>query len=257
MCSDFEERCRRWFPLVRCELRPRRRGADALLLRRPAGELLTVRADREALAEIRRRGQEIVVGEILERPSRCRGGVPTALNTDTLRVLARGEFDFVRVSLAGGPLAPGATPESEGASEIEVAYEFTASEPLVTLVGASDSDEFHWAVEDGRSGVNVNPGDPGDGDVDVSVPGTGLFGGALIAGGAAGDDRFIPALGARLPDQVWALGGAGDDFMMLPAVARASWREDRATTSSWAAARSTCSTEGRETTASQGPVAAI
>jgi Ca2+-binding RTX toxin-like protein len=138
------------------------------------------------------------------------------LNTDTIRILARGLFDFVDVFLAGGPFAPGATPEGEGASELEVDWEYAGNEPFAGLVGTSAAEEFHWTRERDRSGVNLNPGSAGDEDLDVSVPGTGLFGGVLVVDGAAGDDRIIPAPGARLPDFVWAFGGAGDDVLIAP-----------------------------------------
>ena len=91
--------------------------------------LLTVTADRDALGEITRpgpittTGQEIWVREFLDYPGPCRGGVPTVLNTDTIRVLSP-EFAFPEMLLALGPFAPGATPELEGASEIEIEFEF-------------------------------------------------------------------------------------------------------------------------------------
>jgi hypothetical protein len=83
--------------------------------------LLTVTADRRALGEVARSGRRIVVREFLERPSRCRGGVPTVRNTDTIRVLMPRVFDdSVDVLLRGGPFAPGATRERRGAAEIEI-----------------------------------------------------------------------------------------------------------------------------------------
>ena len=45
------------------------------------------------------------------------------LNTDTIRVLSP-ELAFPEMLLALGPFAPGATPELEGASEIEIEFEF-------------------------------------------------------------------------------------------------------------------------------------
>src|SRR5215217_5901684 len=62
---------------------------------------LTVRADRDEFGEITRAGeittsgQEIFVTEFGEFPRPCRGGVPTVLNTDTIKVLPHGFLDFV------------------------------------------------------------------------------------------------------------------------------------------------------------------
>jgi hypothetical protein len=73
--------------------------------------LLTVTADMGALGVITRSGRRIVVREWDERARPCRGGVPTVLNTDTIRVFLRTDDDDVDVLLRGGPFAPGATPE--------------------------------------------------------------------------------------------------------------------------------------------------
>jgi hypothetical protein len=56
----------------------------------PPENLVTVTPDRYAVDQITRRGDEIVVGGPTARPSRCRGGVPTVLNTDAIRVSPRG-----------------------------------------------------------------------------------------------------------------------------------------------------------------------
>jgi RTX calcium-binding nonapeptide repeat (4 copies) len=170
--------------------------------------LLTVTADREALGEITRRGERIVVAEFLERPRPCRGGVPTVRNTDTIRVVTRGDFDFVELKLGGGPFAPGATPEARGASEIEV--QFRGFEPLGTVVGTRRADAFEWNRGGAHPGLNLNRR-RGDTDVDVTV--TGAFG-FLVAEGAAGDDRIVPAHGAALSEEVWADGGPGDDLLI-------------------------------------------
>jgi hypothetical protein len=142
--------------------------------------LLSVTAERGAYAEIIRSGEEIVVWEFRRRPSRCRGGASTVLNTDTIRVFLRGVLTFVDVLLEGGPFAPGATPESEGASEIEV--KFRGEEPFATVVGTSGADEFHWNLGGTGPALNLNPGGAGDQDVDVAIIEAGLFGGLLIAG---------------------------------------------------------------------------
>src|SRR5215210_8110085 len=70
---------------------------------------------------IRRRGLEITANEFAEPRKPCSGGTPTVLNTDTIRVLLRGDAS-AEVRLSGGPFAPGASAEAEGAPEIEIEF---------------------------------------------------------------------------------------------------------------------------------------
>jgi hypothetical protein len=82
----------------------------------PPKNLMTVRAAGPVPVVMRRGGDRIVVREFLNAPRRCSGGTPSVLNTDTIRVFLRG-VPTVDLELSGGPFAPGATPEAEGASE--------------------------------------------------------------------------------------------------------------------------------------------
>jgi RTX calcium-binding nonapeptide repeat (4 copies) len=175
---------------------------------------LTVTADRGALGEITRRGQEIVVREFLARSSPCQGGIPTVLNTDTITVFPRGEEDFVDVLLGGGAFAPGATPETEGASEIEI--EFEGREAFGEVGGTGGADEFHWGPGPGNhAGLNLNPRDAGDQDVDVTLRG-GFFA-FLVAAGGSGNDTIVPAPGAPFRNRgVFSEGGRGDDRLIAP-----------------------------------------
>ena len=175
--------------------------------------LLTVTADRDALGEITRRGRRIVVREFLERRRPCRGGVPTVLNTDTIRVFLRTDDDNVDVLLRGGPFAPGATPERNGRSEIEI--DIRGPDAYGEVHGTSGADEFRWGPGRGKHpGLNLNPRG-GDGDVDVIVPGRGdAF---LVASGGAGNDTIGTAHGAPFPnDGVYSVGGPGDDLLIAP-----------------------------------------
>jgi Ca2+-binding RTX toxin-like protein len=173
--------------------------------------LLTVTADRGALGQITRSGQEIVVREFLGRRTPCGGGVPTVLNTDTITVLPRGDDDFVDVLLRRGPFAPGATAETDGASEIEI--EFRGRDAFGQLVGTRRADEIHWGPGPGNhAGLNLNPGDAGDQDVDVTVRGRDAF---LVALGAGGNDIIVPAQDLPFPnDGVFSDGGRGDDRLI-------------------------------------------
>src|SRR4051794_17197269 len=71
--------------------------------------LLTVKVDGESDAQIYRRRSEILVGDFLEPPKHCSGGVPTVFNTDTIKLAARG-VSSADLLLRGGPFAPGASP---------------------------------------------------------------------------------------------------------------------------------------------------
>jgi Ca2+-binding RTX toxin-like protein len=174
--------------------------------------LLTVTSDRRALSEVARRGEEIIVRESFGQRQTCSGGVPTVLNTDTIRIeVARGD-NFVDLLLAGGGFAPGATPESEGASEIEVVV--SGPDAFGEVIGTRRADEFHWRQAGPHAGLNLNPRSAGDEDVDVTLVG-GEFA-FLLANGAAGKDRIVPGPGSVIRETVSASGGAGDDHLIAP-----------------------------------------
>ena len=110
----------------------RRRCADHLRRERAVGRLdhghvllqgaparvLTVTVG-YSVGEIRRHGAQIEVREQGEGPARCSGDAPTVHNTDTIKIVLV-DVSFVDLDLGGGAFAPGATPEAEGASEIEI-----------------------------------------------------------------------------------------------------------------------------------------
>jgi Ca2+-binding RTX toxin-like protein len=129
------------------------------------------------------------------------------------------ELAFPEVLLALGPFAPGATPELEGASEIEIEFEFRLRNSWADINGTRRADEFHWGPgPQHHPGLNLNPQDAGDQDVDVTVRGPGV---CLIAHGAAGNDTIVPAPGPPFPnDGVASSGGRGDDRLNAP---RNSW----------------------------------
>jgi hypothetical protein len=170
--------------------------------------LLTVTAD-ESATTISRAGEEIVMQDLVEGPSRCRGAVPTVLNTDTIRVLVG--TGAVAVRLEGGPLAPGATPEGEGAPEIELELRGGS---FSSIIGTPLADEFHWGPGRAHPGLNLNPGDAADQDVDVSTIGRFSF---LVAYGGAGSDMIVPGPNPVADHEVVnAYGGRGDDLLAAP-----------------------------------------
>jgi Ca2+-binding RTX toxin-like protein len=176
----------------------------------PPTNTLTVTTTGEELGEISRLGQQILVGEAFERPRACSGGDPSVLNTDTIMVATPGFITSVDLRLGGGLFVPGATAEAEGASEIEVV--FSGRDAFGEVVGTPHADEFHWGPGEAGAGLNLNPRSSGDQDVDVTVDHRRGF---LIANGAAGNDRIIPAPGARV-SHVFSEGGRGDDVLVAP-----------------------------------------
>ena len=167
-------------------------------------------ADAIASAEIKRKGQEITVNEFQERPRPCAGGTPTVLTTDTINVLLLG-LSSADLRLGGGPFAPGATPETVGAPEIEIRV--TGQSAQSSVVGTSRGDEFHWVPGGTTPGLNLNPRSAGDQDVDVTIEDFDSF---LVAEGGAGNDTIIGQPGARIPDGVFSKGGRGNDFLRAP-----------------------------------------
>src|SRR3954447_16096998 len=68
---------------------------------------------------VKRRGSEIVVSQSGTGPRACSGAVPTVTAVDLIRIQAT-DGALVTLDLRGGPLAPGATSEADGSSEIEI-----------------------------------------------------------------------------------------------------------------------------------------
>lgn len=149
-----------------------------------------------------------------------------------------------------------------GASEIEV--EFGGEEPFGTVVGTSRADEFHWNLGGTPPGLNLNPGSADDQDVDLAVTKGGILVGFYSRSGReamTGSSRppagYFPAPALYFPPTSTRWVSEETISWSRPHPPGANWMEERATTFSPAVARLTTSMEGRETTASQGPVAAI
>ncbi len=178
---------------------------------------MTVNVTGESFAQITRRGEEIVANEEDRAPKPCAGGVPTVTNTDTIKVLITGrDLPFVDILLENGPLAPGATAEAEGASEIEIVVDGPGLSAGV--IGTPRDDEFRWGDGGASLGLNVNPGVNGDTDVDVTVTiaGEPVFASLLSADGAGGNDTIGPDPALRKAGYVSAFGGPGNDVLTAP-----------------------------------------
>ena len=171
---------------------------------------VTVSGGSFPMGVIKRRGLEITASEFLEQPTPCSGGTPTVLNTDTISVLLASEGS-ADLRLDGGPFAPGATPEPEGASELEI--QFSGAEGLAEVIGTSRGDELHWGPGGDHAGLNLNPRSAGDSDVDVTIGGEDSF---IIASGAGGSDRILGGPGMPVNDGVFTKGGRGNDILKAP-----------------------------------------
>ncbi len=139
---------------------------------------------------------------------RC--GTAAVTTTDTVVVSGDDGTQEFRISLAGGPFAPGATAEPDGSSEIEFAVDLGGGEDdNLTIAGGVAGD--HLVV--GVDGVNLNAGEAAD-DVDVTVAGAER----LNVEGNADNDLLSGAggegTGGAFVDGRLALrGGAGDDSL--------------------------------------------
>ena len=178
----------------------------------PPQNLLTVTASGFGTdALIGRSGDRIIVRQFLGRTRTCSGDDPTVFNTDTIKVLLQRDGGG-ELRLGGGPFAPGATPEPEGESEIEVEFSGRIVDPGVT--GTPAADEFQWGPAGAHPGLNLNPNSANDSDVDVTLKGKYSF---MVAAGAGGDDKIVPAPGfVGRSDGLYSDGGKGDDLLIAP-----------------------------------------
>jgi hypothetical protein len=158
---------------------------------------------------------------------RC-AGEPTVHNTDTIRLLAVAEEDTdFDISLEGGPFAPGATPESDGTSEIEISVDRLAPGFSLGFVGRPEPDWFRYGSHQGVPGVNLNAQDESDApDVDATLNldptlDANLNGGdwpVLSARTGSGDDTVTstggPEFDASFGGAVSVNGGAGNDTVI-------------------------------------------
>lgn len=178
-------------------------------------KVLTVKVNL-ADAEIRRAGDQIVVSEPRGPQKFCDGDTPTVRNTDTIRIVFEATAS-VRLWLRNGPLAPGATAERKGVSEIEVVG--SGSDGAIDVVGLRGADAWEWGTDAEQPGLNLNPESSGDHDVDVTVTGPEVF---IAALGRGGDDRVGAGSGPDLPADATGVvdGDAGDDVLHAPSGAR-------------------------------------
>jgi Ca2+-binding RTX toxin-like protein len=110
----------------------------------------------------------------------------------------------VAISLKGGPFAPGATPEADGAPEIEITLRGRGGG---ILSGSPGADHFSYMSAGGQSGLNLDSS-PTDQDIDLITPDHRTF---LVADAGPGADT-IDVLN-RPKVEVQERGGPGDDVL--------------------------------------------
>jgi hypothetical protein len=174
--------------------------------------VVDVRQGQPGSTVVFRNGDDIAVSGLVP----CQGA--TVFNTDTIVIHGGGSVDHgVGIDQRPGPLAPGATPETDGASEIEVVVDMSGPAPAFLIEGTDGRDAFAA----GSAGVALNDDD----DVDVTSIGTTprwkLF-------GNQGDDVLTLAggFGSGVPlrsdgnvvdgggDDDHVTGGKGDDVLV-------------------------------------------
>ena len=126
-------------------------------------------------------------------PSAC--GAATTANTDSITVNgAAGSVERLTIDQSGGALAPGASAESNGTAEIELALNLGNASDQIVVRGTSSAD----ALAIGTKGVSFN----NDTDVDVTI--TPLPSSIELIGGGGGD--VLTARGGFGSGQVFAGG---------------------------------------------------
>ena len=153
-----------------------------------------------------------------QTPVGCVGGQPTVDNTDSVSVLQGPDTDDQNVGfdLRHGPLAPGASPESDGASEIEFDLDMSGDSG-VFVVGTDAPDSFSVALLDAMHyAVDFNEtGFPEAGEPDLRfgpVLGLSLFGagGVDVINGAG-----VPKPSSRALYQSMTLVGGSEHDQLI------------------------------------------
>jgi hypothetical protein len=183
----------------------------------PGNELRIV-GDASSEVQITRRGRRVRILNASERRVDCSGRRATVTNIDRIVAIYRDEeFSFgPSINLGGGSLAPGATDEGDGSSEIEIDIVGPAETGL-HVIGTNEVDEIELGSLDAdTTGINLNPGTEAAPDVDVTMPIGRWFGAELYDG----NDRLDASGGMTLPGApaenelfIRSMGGGADELI--------------------------------------------
>jgi hypothetical protein len=177
---------------------------DSLVLTR-AGAALALRTDNDYTPP-------------LQPQIACAGGSPTVDNTNSVSLTqaADTEDQVVALDLRNGPFAPGATPEADGGSEIEISLELHGDSD-VYVEGSDGPDAFSASVADPTHfGIDLSAvGAPEVGEPDVRLAPVK----DIILLGEGGADSInvsaVPYVVSRHVAAVFTLGGrSGDDQLI-------------------------------------------
>jgi hypothetical protein len=201
-------------------------GEETILLRRVGEEIKLFSEHIQGTVKRKGKRKKTIWRRVLE-PASC-NATPTVQNTDTITVrIEADEIVDLDVSLEGGPLAPGATPEGDGTSEIETEIQqLTDFGHTVRLVGTQGADWFRFGAS-GNSpftpAVNLNAQDEASApDTDATLiplpePSGGFSLPGLVLAPGGGDDHVTTAGGPEFdtpsPFAPFISGGPGNDIL--------------------------------------------
>jgi Ca2+-binding RTX toxin-like protein len=165
---------------------------------------------------IARDGEAISVSGGAGDPIACSGPEsPSVANLDRIAVrVSRESLDALILDLRAGVLVPGATPEPDGTSEIEVSL-LEAPGTVLSVIGTSSADEIELGSLGGGSyGANLNGAEEEVSDADVTARNAYFF-----AGLGAGNDRLDASGRAAFATRAFnfafgVFGGRGRDVLL-------------------------------------------
>ena len=169
---------------------------------KPSTHVLSVTGGGETYILVRRKGTAIDVSTGAERVN-CHGS-PTVMNTDHINTFYDG-YMWMDISLAGGPFAPGATPEVDSSSEIEITVRGFGE---INIQGTPGPDHFTYVKAEQGSGLMVNASSS-DKDIDFLLPDpdTTLF---WVEGGRGND---VIEVDGHVSIELAIAGGGGNDTL--------------------------------------------
>jgi hypothetical protein len=196
-------------------------GEETLLLRRVGDEIKLL--SEHVYGTVRRKGKrKKTVWHRIFQPATC-NATPTVHNTDAIRVFMDGQEETeLDISLEGGSLAPGATPEVDGSPEIEISVEHLTSFHSVGFTGGPENDWFRFGSGSDLAGVNLNAqAESTSADVDATfTPSTDPESDPSLPAGfarmGAGDDVVTDSGGPEFEGSYpvfAAFGGPGSDTL--------------------------------------------
>jgi hypothetical protein len=184
----------------------------------PAGNELKIAEPEFGSVRVRRSGSEIQAIDTLAGSEgeirTCTGPPATVDNIDVVHVTVTGDqgtdYTFFWLDESGGMLGPGASPETDGQSEIEVQLEPTSESVAlyVKLIGRPEPDQQLIENQQRTLVADLNGMDPSR-DPELTVPDASFL--DIYAG--AGDDTVLIPNGQAFLEHSSIKGQAGQDVL--------------------------------------------